>query len=246
MDIASVLGLAIALIGIVLGQIIEGGHLGSLVQLTALLTVLAGTVGAVMLQTQRKVFIQALRMAHWAFFPPPSNLNESLDQLIEWANIARKDGVLVLESKLPSITDSFTRSGLQMLIDGFEPEKIREALDLELSIYDERQRNAARVWEAAGGYSPTIGILGAVLGLIHVMENMTEPSKLGAGIAVAFVSTIYGVGFANLVFLPISNKLKSVIRQEIVVREMMQDGLVGIASGENPRLIATRLQSYLG
>ena len=128
---------------------------------------------------------------------------------------------------------------------GFEPEKIREALDIQLSVYDERQRSAARVWEAAGGYSPTIGILGAVLGLIHVMENMNDPSKLGPGIAVAFVATIYGVALANLIFLPISNKLKTVIRTEITLREMLQDGLIGIAHGEHPRLISARMKGYM-
>jgi chemotaxis protein MotA len=246
MDITSIVGLIIALAGIVGGQMLEGGHVGSLLQVAAFLIVLGGTLGAVMVQSRTKIFFRAMRMARWVFVPPHFEPQALIYQVTEWAAIARKDGVLALESQLSSVPHQFARNGLQMVIDGFEGEKIHEAMDVELSAYDERQRGAARVWEAAGGYSPTIGILGAVLGLIHVMENLSDPSKLGAGIAVAFVATIYGVGLANLVFLPISNKLKNVIREEIVLREMLQDGLVGIANGENPRLIGARLRGYMG
>ena len=132
-----------------------------------------------------------------------------------------------------------------MLVDGFEPDKIRDALEIEISAYDERQRTAARVWEAAGGYAPTVGILGAVLGLIHVMENLSDPAKLGGGIAVAFVATIYGVASANLIFLPIAGKLKALIQAQVAHRELLLDGLLGIAGGENPKLIEARLTGYL-
>lgn len=245
MDITTIFGLLLAAGGIIGGQLLEGGHLGSLLQLAAFLIVLGGTLGAVMVQSPLKMFLEAMRMIRWVFVPPRFDPQAVIDRVENWAAMARKEGLLALENQIIEVSDPFTRTGLQMLVDGFEAEKIHEAMDVELSAYDERQRNAARVWEAAGGYSPTIGILGAVLGLIHVMENLSDPSKLGAGIAVAFVATIYGVGLANLVFLPISNKLKNVIRDEIVVREMLQDGLVGIANGENPRLIVARLQGYL-
>jgi chemotaxis protein MotA len=245
MDITTIFGLLLAAGGIIGGQLLEGGHLGSLLQLAAFLIVLGGTLGAVMVQSPLKMFLEAMRMIRWVLVPPRFDPQAVIDRVENWAAMARKEGLLALENQITEVSDPFTRTGLQMLVDGFEAEKIHEAMDVELSAYDERQRNAARVWEAAGGYSPTIGILGAVLGLIHVMENLSDPSKLGAGIAVAFVATIYGVGLANLVFLPISNKLKNVIRDEIVVREMLQDGLVGIANGENPRLIVARLQGYL-
>jgi len=245
MDRACVSGFVIALSGIIGGQLLEGGRVGSLLQFAALMIVLGGTVGAVMVQSPFPVFVRALKMARWAFFPPRFDAEAFVTQIVDWAAIARKDGLLSLETSIASISDPFIKSGLQMLVDGFEPEKIREALDIQLSVYDERQRSAARVWEAAGGYSPTIGILGAVLGLIHVMENMNDPSKLGPGIAVAFVATIYGVALANLIFLPISNKLKTVIRTEITLREMLQDGLIGIAHGEHPRLISARMKGYM-
>jgi chemotaxis protein MotA len=246
MDITTILGFALAIAGIIGGQLLEGGHLGSLLQLAAFLIVLGGTMGAVMVQSPLRVFVQAMGMARWAFVPPRFEPQTVIDRVTEWASIARREGFLALEREMDNVDDLFARTGLQMLVDGFEAEKIDEALEIDLSAYDERLRNAARVWEAAGGYSPTIGILGAVLGLIHVMENLSDPGKLGAGIAVAFVATIYGVGLANLVFLPISNKLKTVIRAEVTRREMLQDGLVGIANGENARLVSARLQAYLG
>jgi chemotaxis protein MotA len=153
--------------------------------------------------------------------------------------------MLALENLLDTVTHPFTRNGLQMLVDGFEPDRIRDALQIEINYYENRQKTAARVWESAGGYAPTIGILGAVLGLIHVMENLSEPTKLGSGIAIAFVATIYGVGSANLIFLPIAGKLKALVDAQVVHREMVLDGLLGIANGENPRLIEARLAGFL-
>ena len=146
---------------------------------------------------------------------------------------------------IDDLSDPFKRKGLQMLVDGAEPDKIREALEVEINTYEEHQRQAAKVWESAGGYAPTIGILGAVMGLIHVMENLSDPSKLGGGIAVAFVATIYGVGSANLLFLPIANKLKALIAHQVTMREMLIEGLGSIANGENPRIIETKLQGYV-
>ena len=152
---------------------------------------------------------------------------------------------MALENVMNQLKDDFARKGLQLLVDGAEPERLREVMEVEINTYEQELKLSAKIWEAAGGYSPTIGILGAVLGLIHVMENLSEPSKLGAGIAVAFVATIYGVGLANLVFLPMSNKLKAHINRLIVQREMIVDGLVGIANGDNPRIIESRLQGYI-
>ena len=168
-----------------------------------------------------------------------------IKQITGWSQLSRREGLLALENAMGQLKDDFSRKGLQLLVDGAEPERLREVLEVQISTYEEEMRQSARIWEAAGGYSPTIGILGAVMGLIHVMENLSDPSKLGAGIAVAFVATIYGVGLANLVFLPMANKLKANINRLVVQREMIVDGLVGIANGDNPRIIESRLQGYI-
>lgn len=245
MDINSVIGILLALAAIIGGQVLEGGHVGSLLQLTAFVIVCGGTLGAVMLQSPVKVFVSGMKMVRWVFVPPKLTPRILAEQISVLSQAARKGGLLALEPQVEMAADPFLKKGLQLLVDGVEPEKLREALEVELNAVEEHQRQAARVWEAAGGYAPTIGILGAVMGLIHVMENLSDPSRLGGGIAVAFVATIYGVGLANLVFLPIANKLKAIIAQHVVVREMLVDGLVAIASGENPRLIEGRLLGYI-
>ncbi|BAN35096.1 flagellar motor protein [Sulfuricella denitrificans skB26] len=245
MDLVSIFGILLALTAIIGGQVLEGGHIGSLLQLTAFIIVLGGTTGAIMLQSSPKIFFEGMRLAKWIIWPPKANQQLLIEQVLTWSNLARKGGLLALESQLEQLQDAFTKKGLQMLVDGAEPEKIRVALEVEISTYEKHHLDASRVWQAAGGYAPTVGILGAVLGLIHVMENLSDPSKLGAGIAVAFVATVYGVGSANLFFLPMSGKLKYLIEQEVVMREMLIEGLVSIANGENPRVIESKLQGYI-
>lgn len=244
-DIISVIGILISFAAILGGQYLEGGHIGSLVQVTAFIIVLGGTFGACMLQYSLPVFLQGVKLLRWVILPPHISLEEVIDQIISWGQTARRGGLLSLEPILIEMEDPFMKKGLQLLVDGAEPEKLREAMEVDMVAYDEHYRLAAKVWEAAGGYAPTIGILGAVMGLIHVMENLSDPSKLGGGIAVAFVATIYGVGMANLFFLPIANKLKFIIGKEMVKREMVVEGLVAIANGENPRLIETKLRGYI-
>lgn len=245
MDKISVLGLVLGIVAIIGGQVLEGGHVGSLSQPTALLIVLGGTMGAVMLQSPYATFIRGVKMVRWVWYPPVVDHQQLIKQIASWSQVSRREGLLALENVMNQLKDDFARKGLQLLVDGAEPERLREVLEVEISTYEQEMKLSARIWEAAGGYSPTIGILGAVLGLIHVMENLSEPSKLGAGIAVAFVATIYGVGLANLVFLPMSNKLKAHIARLVVRREMIVDGLVGIANGDNPRIIESRLQGYI-
>lgn len=244
-DMISIVGLTVALGAIVGGQILEGGSARSLMQVTAFFIVIGGTMGAIMLQTTLPAFLHGLRLVKWVFLPPVADPHELIKDAIVWSQISRKDGILALESSIDQLSDPFNRKGLQMLVDGFEPQRIREELTTEINIYEEHKRQAAKVWEGAGGYAPTIGILGAVMGLIHVMENLSDPSKLGSGIAVAFVATIYGVGSANLIFLPMANKLKTIIAQQVTMREMMIEGLCSIANGENPRNIETKLQGYI-
>ncbi len=245
MDKISVLGLVLGIVAIVGGQVLEGGHVGSLSQPTALLIVLGGTMGAVMLQSPYATFIRGVKMVRWVWYPPVVDHQQLIKQVASWSQVSRREGLLALENVMNQLKDDFARKGLQLLVDGAEPERLREVLEVEINTYEQELRLSASIWEAAGGYSPTIGILGAVLGLIHVMENLSEPSKLGAGIAVAFVATIYGVGLANLVFLPMANKLKAHIARLVVRREMIVDGLVGIANGDNPRIIESRLQGYI-
>lgn len=245
MDLVSIFGILLAFTAIIGGQILEGGHVNSLLQLTAFIIVLGGTTGAIMLQSSPKIFFEGMRLATWVILPPKAVPQLLIEQVMNWSSLARKGGLLALEPQLDDIQDAFTKKGLQMLVDGAEPEKIRVALDVEISTYEKHHLDASKVWQAAGGYAPTIGILGAVLGLIHVMENLSDPSKLGSGIAVAFVATIYGVGSANLFFLPMFGKLKYLIEQEVVMREMLIEGLVSIANGENPRAIETKLQGYI-
>ncbi len=245
MDFGSIIGIAVALAGIIGGQLLEGGYVGSLLQGAAFLIVLGGTVGAVMVQSPARVFMRGLRMAKWVVRPPEFAPQRVIADVLRWSVAARKEGLLALELQVDTAPDAFARKGLQLLVDGTEPDKLRVAMEVEIITFEEYHRQAARVWEAAGGYAPTIGILGAVLGLIHVMENLSEPGRLGSGIAVAFVATIYGVGLANLVFLPVANKLKTLIARQVLVREILVDGLISIANGEHPRTIENCLLGYV-
>lgn len=245
MDKTSILGLILGITAIVLGQVFEGGHVSSLVQPTAFMIVIGGTLGAVMLQSPLPVFMDGLRMVRWVFFPPLAAHEQLIEEATAWSNTARKEGLLALEARIELLADPFMRKGVQLLVDGVEPERLRELLEVEIDTSEAQMKLSARIWEAAGGYAPTIGILGAVMGLIHVMENLSDPSRLGAGIAVAFVATIYGVGFANLIFLPISKKLLAHVGSITSQREMLVDGLVGIANGDNPRIIESRMRGYI-
>ncbi len=245
MDKISFAGLALGLATILVGQVLEGGHVASLVQPTALLIVFGGTLGAVMLQSPLPVFMAGMRMGAWVFYPPAVDPQKLISDIGRWSSVARKEGLLALEAQIISISDPFVRKGLQLLVDGAEPERLREVMEVEIGAYEANLKLASKIWESAGGYSPTIGILGAVMGLIQVMENLSEPAKLGSGIAVAFVATIYGVGAANLIFLPVAKKLMANIGRLVTLREMLVDGLVGISNGDNPRIVESRLQGYL-
>ncbi len=245
MDWSSLGGIAIALIGILLGQAIEGGRIGSLVQPAAFMIVLCGTFGAVLLQTNTKNFIAGILMVRQVFSTPIDDRQALANRANMWSHFARKEGIFMLEPYLKKETEPFIKKGLRLMIDGTPPDKIREIIAIDMHFYEIQQRSAVKIWNAAGGYAPTIGILGAVLGLIHVMENLSDPSRLGSGIAVAFVATIYGVGLANLIFLPISNKLRAIIQHEMMRREMLLNAWVSIANGDHPRIVEERLLAYL-
>ena len=245
MDKLSIAGLLLGLCGVIGGQLLEGGSISILFQGAAFLIVFGGTMGAVMLQNPLNIFLMGIRMAHWVFITPQLQAQKMVSQITAWCILARRDGLLALEPQIALNRDPFVKKGLQLLIDGNSSEKIREVLEVDIHSYEQVHWQSARVWESAAGYSPTIGIIGAVIGLVQVMQNLGEPEKLGAGIAVAFISTIYGVGLANLVYLPIAGKLKILIAREVAMQDMLVDGLASIASGENPRFIENKLRGYL-
>jgi chemotaxis protein MotA len=244
MDLASLLGLALALAGIALGHALDGGKFSSLVQPAAFAIVVVGTLGAVLLQTKRKAFMRGLRMLGWVFRPPRDRRPQLAREIHLWSLSARRDGLLSLEQYLTK-ADPFIQKGLRLVVDGIHPDKIKSLLDTEINGYELRERQAARIWESAAGYAPTVGILGAVLGLIHVMENLSDPSRLGAGIAVAFVSTIYGVGLANLFFYPVANKIKGIVTERVAEYEILGDVFHDIAGGDFTRVIEERVACLL-
>jgi len=246
MDILSIVGLVIAFVAILSGSVLEGGHIGHLFQLTAFVIVVGGTVGAVLVQTTLPTFWRSMMIVRWVFVTPNIDLNTNIEKIVRWSQLSRREGLLALENASEDEEDLFSRKGLQMLVDGNEPDTIRDVMETEIGTMEHDDMQAAKVYESMGGYSPTIGILGAVMGLIHVMNNLADPEKLGSGIATAFVATIYGVGLANLVLLPMAGKLKALVKQQSVQYEMTLEGIVSIAEGENPRSLQAKLQSYIG
>jgi chemotaxis protein MotA len=211
----------------------------------AALIVLGGTLAACLLQTPMSAFKRAIQIFIWILFPPRIDLAGGIDRVVSWSLTARKEGLLGLESVADSEPDAYSRKGLQLLVDGAEPEAIRSILEVDFMTQESRDIQAAKVFESMGGYAPTVGIIGAVMGLIHVMGNLADPNQLGSGIAVAFVATIYGVASANLILLPVANKLKAVAIRQSRYREMLLEGLLSIAEGENPRSIELKLQGFM-
>lgn len=245
MDILSLVGFVLACVAIVGGNYLEGGHIGALMNAPAALIVFGGTIGAVLLQTPLPHFIRGLKLMSWVFFPPYIDLQNGINNVVGWSMIARKDGLLGLESVAESEPDPYAQKGLRLLVDGVEPEAIRSILEVDLYTQEDRDLQASKIYESMGGYSPTVGIIGAVMGLIHVMGSLADPSQLGSGIAVAFVATIYGVAAANLFLLPVAGKIKSVVMRHSRYREMLLEGLLSIADGENPRSIEIKLQGFM-
>lgn len=245
MDLLSIAGVVLGFAAILGGNFLEGGHLGGLYNGPAAIIVIGGTFGAAMLQTPLPVFKRAFSIIPWIFVPPKIEIQAGINKVISWSLIARKEGLLGLESKVDTEEDAFAKKGLQLLVDGGEPDSIRQILEVDMFVKESRDMHAAKVFDCMGGYSPTIGIIGAVMGLIHVMGNLADPSRLGPGIATAFVATIYGVGLANLLLLPMGNKLKSMVQQQAQSRELMIAGVIAIAEGENPRTIEFKLYGYI-
>jgi chemotaxis protein MotA len=234
-------------VGMILGgQVMEGGHPGSLVQLTAFMIVIGGAFGACLVSSPTEDVVLAFKFLGRAFGDKKSDIPDMMAQIIELATIARRDGVLALEGKLAEVKDPFLKRSLGFLVDGVEASVARTALETEIEVEAEEHTAAAKFWENMGAFAPTVGVLGAVLGLIHVMENLNDPSKLGPGIATAFVATVYGVGFANLVFLPIANKLKRKIGISKERKTLIAEGVLSIQEGLNPRILEEKLKSFAG
>ena len=244
MDKSSIGGITLALGGILLGLLLEGGNIAQILQPTAALIVFGGTLGAVMLQFPLRVIFAAFGRLGHLFVNPSRDPRSMIDEIVGYAQKARKEGIISLDSDLRNINDPFLKKSLMLAVDGTEPQEIRKMMELELDNQAEHEENIPKVFESAGGFSPTIGIIGAVLGLIQVMQHLDNISEVGRGIAVAFVATIYGVGAANLFFLPSAGKIKMRIRQDQVRREMMLEGVISILEGMNPRMIEIKLRGF--
>ncbi len=245
MDKATIIGLVLGIGAVLGGQVLEGGKVGSIIQFTAAVIVFGGTFGAVFISYPFKDVMGAFSGLRSILKEPPQDPYEIISQITSYANKARREGILSLEKEIKNVENPFLAKALTMAVDGIEPHVIREAMESELEYANEYGKVNSKVFKSAGGYAPTIGILGAVLGLIHVMENLSDPSKLGAGIAVAFVATVYGVGSANLLFLPFATKLEVRHRHGMITNEMILEGVVALSTGENPRLIEEKLLSFL-
>ena len=245
MDVLAILGAIIAFGAVISGNFLEGGQLTALMNAPAAIIVIGGTLGAVILQSPYPRLKRAVQLLRWVVLPPRLMLQANIDRITEWSRTSRKQGLLGLENVLDAERDPFIRKGLEMVVDGSEPHTIRRALETELSLRTEFDLAAAAVYRSMGGYSPTIGIIGAVLGLIQVMGNLADPSQLGQGIATAFVATIYGVGLANLLFLPVADRLRTLVLKQADGRTLVIEGLLAVAEGEHPNLIASRLGGYL-
>lgn len=246
MEMTTVLGLAIGIGGILIGNLIEGGHLESLVQGAAFLIVTGGTAGAVLVSSKSEDIKIGLAMLKKAFEQrDDSNLRKAMVDVLDCARLARKDSILAIDSRINSMQSKFMANVMRAIVDGVDPKVLRDIFEKEIEVEEERLLSAAKIWTDAGGYAPTIGIIGAVLGLIHVMGNLSDTSKLGAGIATAFVATIYGVGFSNLIFLPIGSKLKKKVLDEMKLKEMILEGALCIQAGLSPVLVEIRMQSFI-
>ena len=245
-DVATLAGIALALLGIVGGLILEKGSIHDIAQATAAMIVFGGTIGAVLVTNPLPVFLRAVKGLKAVFFEQGVELSSTIDTLIQFATKARKNGIVSLESEADQLTDPFLRKALNLAVDGTDLNELRKMMETDIELAEQTGEAEAKVWEAAGGYAPTIGIIGAVLGLIQVMKNLDDIKEVGSGIAVAFVATVYGVGSANIFFLPAGAKMKARLQRARLMREMILEGVIGIVEGLNPTLIRLKLDAFRG
>jgi len=244
LDFSTLTGIVVALAGIVGGLILEGGRFSDISSITAGMIVVAGTLGAVMITTPLHQLLNAARSLPGVFWDSTPSNSESISQILHFARQARRTGLTSLESEVNQLDDPFMRKGLSLAVDGADLQDIRRIMELEIELAEHRGEAEAKVFETAGGYSPTIGIIGAVLGLIQVMKHLEDIEKVGHGIAVAFVSTVYGVAFANLLLLPAGAKLRARLESRLKNQELVLEGVLSLAEGMNPMLIQSKLDAY--
>ena len=246
MDLVTLGGLFIGLAGIIGGMILEGGHVGSIVQGTAAIIVFGGTIGAVLVSTTKEDLRVGLSLFKLGFGEDKTHSTEVIiKEMVEAAQIARRESILALDTRVNRFTHPFMRSVFRFVIDGADPNALRDVYESQIDMEEENMVAGAKIYADAGGFAPTIGIIGAVLGLIHVMSNLSDTSKLGSGIAVAFVATIYGIASANLFFIPLGNKIKRKIRRQVEIKTMILEGAISIMTGMNPIIIEEKLRSYV-
>lgn len=245
MDLTSFLGLIIGFASIITGQFLEGGNLMQLTQITAAFIVFGGTFGAVILSYPAKDILNSIYILKDVFFTKKTDYEEIISEIVKFSHKARKEGVIVLEREARKTSDPLLALGLEAVSDGAEPAFVKNIMEIHLMQLETKIYNCAKVWESAGGYAPTFGIVGAVMGLIQVMYHLSDPIKLGVGIAVAFVATLYGLIAANLVFLPIGTKIRTKFRKLIISKELIIEGVLSIQSGESPVLIERKLQAFI-
>ncbi len=243
-DLATVIGLVVGFGGILGGLVLEGGRVADVAQITAAMIVIGGTAGAVMITTPLPILLAAVKKSTHVFWDSTARPEPLIEQLLGYAKEARKRGLISLDSELDNIADPFLRKGLTLAVDGADLEDVRRILEAEIAITEQQGEAEARVFEAAGGYSPTIGIIGAVLGLIQVMKHLEDLDKVGHGIAVAFVATVYGVALANLILLPMGSKLKIRLQQSLHLKELIVEGVISVAEGMNPNVMRSKLEAY--
>jgi chemotaxis protein MotA len=243
-DIATIAGLALALAGIIGGLLMEKGSIQDVAQGTAAMIVLGGTFGAVLVTTPMSHVLRAVRGLGTVFFERANDTPAVIENLIRYATQARRQGIVSLEAEAAEIEDPFLRKALSLAVDGTDLQELRKMMEIDVALAEHAAETEAKVWDAAGGYAPTIGIIGAVMGLIQVMKHLEDIKEVGHGIAVAFVATVYGVGSANLLFLPVANKLRARMHDANVRKDMILEGVAGIVEGLNPTLIRLKLDAY--
>jgi chemotaxis protein MotA len=245
MKASSIIGLAVAMLGLYAGAVMEGSNPMAVLNPSAMLIVLGGTFGAVMAGTSFDAIKAIPKLYRKAFIAEPPDLNGRLKELVEYAEKARRDGLLALDEQLATIEDGYTKKGLQLVVDGTDPELVAEVLEAENDAMRKRHKAAAQPFEKAGGYAPTMGIIGTVFGLIHVLENLDKPETLGPAISAAFIATLLGVASANVVYLPVAARLKQLSEEELHFREMTVEGILAIQAGDNPRVVAEKLVAFV-
>ncbi|WP_347491435.1 flagellar motor protein [Desulfoscipio sp. XC116] len=245
MDLATIVGFILGMASLLVGFLLEGGHIGALIQPSAALIVFGGTMGATIFSFAPKDLKALPTLLKLAMFNKPQDPAGTIQEIVGMAEEARREGLLFLENRLPQVNDPYLKRGLQLVIDGTDPELVKNILEVEIYTIEERHNIGSKIFEVAGGYAPTMGIIGTVMGLVHVLGSMSDPDSLGPAIAVAFMATLYGVGSANVLWLPLAAKLSNISKKEILIKELMMEGVVSLQAGYNPILIQERLLAYL-